>query len=96
MTAPLTTDELAQGTWLGRVWDPVAGGPCVVTIRDQNVLDITAKGTATVSAILERDQPAAHVQQAEGRSLGTFDEISANQVGDRALPTCSPPVTYRS
>lgn len=86
MTAPLTADELAQGTWLGRVWDPVAGGPCLVTIRDQNVLDITAKGAATVSAILERNQPAAHVQQAEGRSLGTLDTIFANQVGDRTLP----------
>lgn len=86
MTAPLTPEELAQGTWLGRVWDSTVEGPCVVTLRNGQVLDISVKGAATVSAILEMDDPSRYVRQAEGRAIGTFDDIIGNRVGNLSLP----------
>lgn len=86
MTAPLTREELAQGTWLGRVWDPAVEGPCAVTLRNGQVLDLSAKGAATVSAILEMNDPARYVRQAEGRAIGTFEEILKNRVGNLSLP----------
>lgn len=62
--------DFEPGLWIGRVWQPKASGPAVVTLREGQVIDITAKGAATVSEILEKDHPAEFVQNASGRSLG--------------------------
>ena len=82
MKAPLSPTEQANGTWLGRVWNPTVQGPSVVTIRDGALLDITAKTAPTVAAILDQDHPARYVQAAPGQPLGSLDAIAANPVGD--------------
>ncbi|MDT1060865.1 fumarylacetoacetate hydrolase family protein [Paracoccus sp. CPCC 101403] len=77
-------DDLS-GLWLGRVWLPKMQGPAVVTLRDGQVIDITAKGAATVSEICEMADPAAHVRDAAGVALGPLDQIAAGRVGDLSV-----------
>ena len=73
-----------SGLWLGRVWLPDVQGPAVVTLRDGQVVDITAKGAATVSAICEKDDPAGFVRTAPGRDIGLLDEITAARPDDKS------------
>lgn len=86
MTAPLTAAEQKNGTWLGRLWNPEVHGPSLVTIRDGALFDITAKAAPTVSAILERDDPADYVRSAPGTVLGRLDTLAANTVGGLSQP----------
>lgn len=59
----------SDGLWLGRVLvDDI--GPCVVTLRDGALVDITAREAPTTRDILERADAAAYVRQATGRVLG--------------------------
>ena len=46
------------GTYLGRIWSPGVQGPCVVTLRDGAVVDITATQAPTVRDICEMADPA--------------------------------------
>lgn len=86
LTAPLTAAEQKSGTWLGRLWNPEVHGPSLVTIRDGALFDITAKAAPTVSAILERDDPADYVRTAPGKALGRLDTLAANTVGGLSQP----------
>lgn len=74
--------EDLNGLFLGRVWNPEANGPSVVTLRDDQVVDITLKSAPTVRDICEMDDPAGYVKSAEGAGLGSLEEISANAAGD--------------
>ncbi len=54
--------DYAQGTWISRVWIPGAvQGPAVVLLNDRQVYDISAR-VATVSALLELDDPVAYLR----------------------------------
>jgi fumarylacetoacetate (FAA) hydrolase family protein len=77
-------DEVNEGSWLGRVWNAVAGGPSVVTLRDGAVVDITSPAAPTVRDVCELDDPAAHVATAEGAPLAQLAELAAAPVGDLA------------
>jgi fumarylacetoacetate (FAA) hydrolase family protein len=79
-------EDGCTGTLVGRVWVPgVVPGPSPVAIRAEGVFDLS--GTApTVAALLEHDDPAAWVQGATGRRIGSLDELLANtrpQADDR-------------
>ena len=79
---PLAPEE---GCLIGRAWDPVAGGPCVVTRRGTELVDITARAAPTVRDVLEMDDPVGHVTAAEGRSLGPLAAVAeATLAGDAA------------
>jgi fumarylacetoacetate (FAA) hydrolase family protein len=69
--------EMSSGTYLGRVWRPGANGPAVVTLRDNDVIDITSKAAPTVRDICEMQDPAAYVDAAEGENLGPLGTIAA-------------------
>jgi fumarylacetoacetate (FAA) hydrolase family protein len=75
-----------DGTLIGRIWDPEAQGPAVVTVRDGRVIDITARAAPLVRDICEMDDPAGYVQAAEGRDLGPLDALMAAPVGDLSVP----------
>ncbi len=62
-----------RGLWLGRVERPGIG-PCVVTLRSGEVLDITSKDAPTVRDVLERDDAADLVRTASGERLDTSGE----------------------
>ncbi len=77
-----------DGTLVGRVWCPDAGGPCVVVRRGENALDITSRATPTVQALLEETDPAGVARHAPGRDLGPLSRIAANstEIPDPARP----------
>ncbi|MGB5556563.1 MAG: fumarylacetoacetate hydrolase family protein [Paracoccaceae bacterium] len=74
--------QAEAGCLLGRVWNPDAGGPSVVTIRDGQVIDITAKIAPLARDICEMDNPAAYVRNATGPSLGALVDIATAPIGD--------------
>lgn len=59
-------------------------GPSVVTVRGDDVVDITSSRAPTVRDICELDDPASYVASADGEVLGTLNEIMAAAVGDDA------------
>ena len=65
-------DLPADGTWLGRIEVPDVG-PSLVTLQGGELIDITSRTAPTVRDILERDDAADYVQNAEGRPLGPSD-----------------------
>lgn len=81
----LPVDGLA-GALVGRVWDPGIGGPCVVAVRPEGLVDITASH-ATVRDLAEQLDPAAALKAASGAVLGTLDAILANTIPDARDPS---------
>jgi fumarylacetoacetate (FAA) hydrolase family protein len=73
MNGPIVPED---GVFLGRAWPKGAAHPLVVTLRGGEVIDITAKGFATVRDIAESADPAGYVAAAQGRSLGRLDAVA--------------------
>ncbi|MCB1332623.1 MAG: fumarylacetoacetate hydrolase family protein [Roseivivax sp.] len=88
---PFPTDPNA--TLVGRVWRPGVG-PCLVTLRDGAVVDITSRDTPTMRDLLEMDDPAGHVRGAPGEVLAdaaALIEGSRPGAGPDALHLLAPP-----
>jgi fumarylacetoacetate (FAA) hydrolase family protein len=66
------------GILLGRAMVPRFEYPRIVTVRDNQLVDITLKGFATVRDIAESGRAAEHVRTAKGAVVGTIDAIIAN------------------
>ena len=73
----------ADGVFLGRVRMPGVAHPLVVTVRDDAVVDITARSAATVSDICDMADPAGYVRQAAGKPVATLDAIVADSLDTR-------------
>ena len=88
----MTGDFGPDASLLGRVWDPAAPGPCVVTLRGDVLVDITTRDAPTVRDLLEADDPAAAVRDIPGRPIGSLDAIAAasrdGSNGPRLLAPC--------
>ncbi len=85
----LDRDEQA-GLWLGRVWQPGVG-PCVVTLREGRLIDITSRAAPTVRDVMELDDPAGHVLTSEGKDIGApadFATLDASGDDARFLAPC--------
>jgi fumarylacetoacetate (FAA) hydrolase family protein len=76
VAAALPEDGYA-GTLVGRVWNPAAGGPSVVAVREDGVFDVTG-AFATVRDLVETDDPAAALNAVTGERLGDLATILAN------------------
>ena len=64
----LLPKDRERATLLGRVFDPAVGGPCLVHLRGDVLVDVTVAGP-TVSALLEGADPVAALHAApDGRS----------------------------
>jgi len=90
MSAPVD-DAAADAVLVGRVWDPVAGGPCVVTVRDGALVDITSRAAPTMRDLLELDDPVGHATATPGRDLGTIAAIAGTNddpAGRHLLAPC--------
>jgi fumarylacetoacetate (FAA) hydrolase family protein len=88
-----------DGTLLGRARVPGHSHPRIVTVRNDEIVDITARGFATVRDIAESGRAAEHVRTAAGQSLGTADTILANSVagqGDANLPSLLSPIDLQA
>lgn len=64
----------AAGLWLGRVWQPDLG-PCVVTLRDGALCDITNRNAPTVRDVLELDEAADYIRNAPSNQVWPLSEL---------------------
>jgi fumarylacetoacetate (FAA) hydrolase family protein len=64
-----------KGLWLGRIWQPDLG-PVVVTLRGEEVIDITSRAAPTTRDIMELEDPAGYVRAAEGKPIGALSDIA--------------------
>jgi fumarylacetoacetate (FAA) hydrolase family protein len=88
-----------DGTLLGRARVPGHSHPRIVTVRNDELVDITAGGMATVRDIAESGRAAEHVRTAVGQSLGSADTILANSIAGRAdatLPSLLSPIDLQA
>ena len=88
-----------EGVLLGRARVPGKSEPRIVTIRGENLVDITAKGMATVRDIAEQGDAATYVRGAEGTVLGRVDAILANSIAtglDPARPSLLSPIDLQA
>ena len=72
---PLPEDG-GQAVLVGRVWSPEVDGPCVVAVRDGQVIDISAKA-ATSRDLCEADDPVA-LARSDGPVVAKLADLLAN------------------
>ncbi|MGN6772197.1 MAG: fumarylacetoacetate hydrolase family protein [Rhizobiaceae bacterium] len=65
-----------SGSLVGRVWRSDVEGPAIVTVRDGHLIDITSREFPTMRDLLEADDPATLVRQANGKGLGPVEDIA--------------------
>lgn len=71
-----------KGALAARVWRADLNGPSVVTFRDEEVIDITAR-FPTMRDLCETLDPAAALKNASGERLCCVDELFANTPPDK-------------
>jgi fumarylacetoacetate (FAA) hydrolase family protein len=89
----------ADGVLLGRALVPGTAYPAVVSVRGGDLVDITAKGMATVRDIAESADPAGYVANAKGIVIGSVDAIIANSWAgqtDAAKPVLLSPIDLQA
>ncbi|MGI5499219.1 fumarylacetoacetate hydrolase family protein [Lentzea sp. CA-135723] len=72
--------DAAEATLVARVFDPAAGGPSVVAIRGEEVVDLSPL-TATVSSLLERPDAVDVVRNRPGGASWPLAEVLAATAG---------------
>ncbi len=93
----MTANNLPQGTLLGRALVPGFDHPRIVTVRDGQLVDITARGMATVRDIAESGRAAEHVRTAPGRAVGDIGAVMDNAgKGDASLPRLLAPIDLQA
>ena len=88
----------AQGLFVGRVWNPAVGGPCIVRRKGHALIDIT-DAFPTMRDLCEAENPAAAVNAVTGPILGSLDTIMANtppETRDDSKPWLLPPVDLQA
>jgi fumarylacetoacetate (FAA) hydrolase family protein len=80
--ADLLPEDHTRATLLGRVFDPAVGGPCLVHLRGDSLVDVTAAGP-TVSQLLEGPDPVAVVKAAPVARQFPLEEVLANSMARR-------------
>lgn len=69
--------DAAAAVLLGRVWRPDHGGPAVVTLRGNDLVDVTAS-FPTSRDLCEETDPARSLAAAKGEIVGSLADILAN------------------
>src|SRR5690606_36527186 len=88
-----------DGILLGRARVPGQAYPRIVTVRGDGLVDITAKGFATVRDIAESGYATRHVRDAQGTELGNVAAIMANSAAshpDASLPVLLSPIDLQA
>ena len=78
-------DDHRDATLVGRVWRPDLDGPSVVALRAGRAIDVTA-AAATMTNLINHDDPVALARSAEGEDLGPVEALVANSACDRRDP----------
>lgn len=76
VTTSIPVDS-ASATLVGRVWRPGIG-PAIVTLRGDQVIDITSRTIATTRDVTEHSTPAALVSEAKGEAIATIGALLLN------------------
>lgn len=74
-------DVFASGTFVGRLWNPSVAGPCLVAVRDGQLVDITCRATPTMSDLLEREDAAEYATRTDGPPLVSLDALFSGPPG---------------
>ena len=67
--------DYSKGCFIGRIWDNSKNGPCLITIKDGNVYDITAKEIPTVRDLLELKDIKKYLNNVQGIKLISVEEL---------------------
>src|SRR5215218_3612464 len=78
---PVLPADAAGGAFAGRAFVPHVGGPSVIAVRGEEVVDLS-RAFPTMRDLCEAKDPAAALRRADGASLGRLDEIAANTLPD--------------
>ena len=73
------------GALAGRVWRPELGGPSVVAVRAEGVVDIS-RHFPTMRDLCETPDPAAALRAADGDVVGAFEDVLLNAPPDTRDP----------
>lgn len=95
----MSVNHIPDGVLLGRAWLAGFDHPRVVTVRDGQLVDITARGMASVRDIAESGRAAEHVRNAEGRAVAALDAVIANALDGNArenLPRLVAPIDLQA
>ncbi|MFE3165350.1 fumarylacetoacetate hydrolase family protein [Streptomyces sp. NPDC059224] len=84
-------EDADRAALVARVHDPEWDGPCVAAVRGEQVVDLTAV-VPTVSDLMERDDAAEVVRDAEGGHVWRLDDLLGAPVGRRDVPHLLAPV----
>ena len=68
------SNHAPQGLWLGRV-ERRGIGPSIVTLRGNDVIDITSNETPTMASLLDRPDVINYVRTATGPVIAQLDEL---------------------
>lgn len=95
----MTTHHVPDGILIGRALVPGFEHPRIVTLRDGQLVDITARGMATVRDIAESGRAAEHVRNAPGRAVGAIETVMANALNgnsDVSVPRLLAPIDLQA
>ncbi|MCP8883781.1 fumarylacetoacetate hydrolase family protein [Devosia sp. XJ19-1] len=93
----MSVNDIPEGVLLGRAMVPGFDHPRIVTVRDGQLVDITARGMATVRDIAESGRAAEHVRTAPGRAVGEMAGVMANaSAGSDDLPRLLCPIDLQA
>ncbi len=84
-------EDADRATLVARVHAPEHGGPCVAAVRGERVVDLTAV-VPTVSDLMERDDAAAVVREADGGHVWRLDALLEAPAGRRDVAHLLAPV----
>ncbi|KKB10085.1 fumarylacetoacetate hydrolase family protein [Devosia chinhatensis] len=95
----MTSNHIPDGVLIGRALLPGFDHPRVVTVRDGQLVDITAPGRATVRDIAESGHAADYVKNAKGDAVGSLDALLADALAaqsDGAAPRLLAPIDLQA
>ncbi|NBQ27911.1 MAG: fumarylacetoacetate hydrolase, partial [Rhodobacteraceae bacterium] len=71
------SNHAPQGLWLGRV-ERRGIGPSIVTLRGNDLIDITSNETPTMASLLDRPDVINYVRTATGPVIAQLDELGGD------------------
>jgi fumarylacetoacetate (FAA) hydrolase family protein len=93
----MSVNGIPNGVLVGRARVDGFDYPRIVTVRDGQLVDITARGMATVRDIAESGRAAEHVKTAPGRAVADIDAVMANALaGKPDLPQLLTPIDLQA
>lgn len=91
-------EDAGEATLVGRAFRPDVDGPSIVSLRGDEVVDITA-GFLTMRDLCETEDPGRAARLADGENLGSLAELLANtprDSRDRSKPWLISPIDLQA